>query len=368
MAEARIKGGLRKGYTTGTCATAAARAAAELLFSGREGREMTVDLPAGGRATLPVADASLAGGVARCCVIKDAGDDPDVTHGARICASVREIGKGIVLRGGEGIGKVTKPGLQVPVGEPAINPVPRRMILEAVESVLPPGRGAEVTISVPGGGELAKRTMNPRLGIVGGISIIGTTGVVEPMSEEAFKASLIPQIDVALAEGYAEVILTPGRIGERNALKRGIPEDAVVEMSNFVGFMLQECAKKGVKRALLLGHVGKLAKVAAGVFHTHSKVADARLETIAAHAALLGGGREVVEKVLGANTTEEAVALLRERGLEGVFDAIAARASARAMEYVGGAMTVGTVLLTMEGEVLGRDGNARSSRWARYLL
>jgi cobalt-precorrin-5B (C1)-methyltransferase len=210
--------------------------------------------------------------------------------------------------------------------------------------------------------------MNQRLGIVGGISIIGTTGIVEPMSEEAFKASLAPQIDVALAEGHEEVILTPGRIGERNARERGIPEDAIVEMSNFVGFMLKECARKGVDRVLLLGHVGKLAKVAAGVFHTHSKVADARLETIAAHAALMGGGREVVEKILRANTTEEAVALLRERGLEDVFDAIAAKASSRAMEYVGGAMTVGTVLLTMEGEILGRDDNARSSRWARYLL
>jgi cobalt-precorrin-5B (C1)-methyltransferase len=359
---------LRRGFTTGTCAAAAAKAAAEMLFKGKEIQEVEVELPGGGTASLPITDPQRGDGWAACCVIKDAGDDPDVTHQALICARVEESEEGdLTLLGDQGIGRVTKPGLPVPIGEAAINPIPRQMILQEVQKVLPPGAGATITLSVPKGEELARRTMNPKLGIVGGISILGTTGIVEPMSEEAFKASLSPQIDVSLALGYQEPVLTPGRIGERHARERGIPEDAIVEVSNFIGFMLQECRRKGVKRVLLFGHIGKLVKVAAGIFYTHSKVADARMETLASHAAASGASRKTVRSILEANTTEEVTDILQENGLSSVFYDVAERAAERAQEHVAGEIRVATVLIDREGRVLGRSKEADESQWAGYL-
>lgn len=359
---------LRRGYTTGTCAAAAAKAAAQMLFSGDIVDSVSVDLPAGNRVALKVREVELCGDTAKCCVVKDAGDDPDITHGARICAMVRKNGRGVSIRGGDGIGTVTKRGLQVSVGDPAINPVPRKMILKEVGSVLPNNQGVEVTIFVPEGRKLARRTMNKKLGIVGGISIIGTTGIVKPMSDEAFRESLIPQIDIALAEGYGEVVLTPGNIGERNAVRAGVPGDAVIQTGNFVGFIVERCCEKGVKKALLFGHMGKLTKIAGGVFNTHSRVADARLEIIAAHASLLGADKEITKLILGANTTERALEVLRKNNLNKVLDLIAEKASFRAMEYVDNKMEIGTIILSINGEVVGRDKNARRSRWARFLL
>lgn len=356
---------LRRGYTTGTCAAAAAKAAVSLLFGGAT-KEAEVALPIGEKIVLRILDTEFSGDLARCCVVKDAGDDPDVTDGAKICAMARKTGKGITLKGGEGVGVVTKPGLQVEVGDPAINPTPKEMILDEVKKVLPEEAGVEVTIYVPGGEELAKRTMNEKLGIVGGISIIGTTGIVEPKSEEAFKASLVPQIDIALAMEYDEIVLTPGRIGERSALAKGIPGDAIVQMGNFVGFMLKESARKGVKRALLFGHLGKLSKVAAGYFNTHSRVVEARLETIAGHLSAMGADDEVIDSVLSANTSENALEILREKGLIRVFDSIAKEAGIRAMRYVDGRMEIGVALISLRGELIGKY-NLEVCRWGRYL-
>lgn len=358
---------LRRGYTTGTCATAAAKAATAMLFSGNILEEIEVELPIGDKINLKITDAKISKNIAKCCVVKDAGDDPDVTDKAKICAMVKKTEKGMVLKGGGGVGIVTKKGLQIDVGEAAINPVPRDMILKEVSKVLPAGKGVEVTIFVPEGKELAKKTMNEKLGIVEGISVIGTTGIVEPMSDEAFKASLVPQIDIALANGYSEVVLTPGNIGEKNAVKLGVPEDAVIQMGNFVGFMLEACAKKGIKKAMLFGHISKLTKVAAGIFNTHSKVADARLETIAAYASLLGADKKIIRSILDANTTEQALKILRKNNLIKVFDLIAERASSRAMEYVDRKMEIGTVLVSLRGEVVGKDHNAGVSKWARFL-
>lgn len=357
---------LRRGYTTGTCAAAAAKAATEMLFSGRKIDEVEVTLPTGEKIVLEITDAEINKNSAQCCVVKDAGDDPDVTHGAKICARVKEIEKGVIIRGGGGVGVVTKRGLKIPPGEAAINPVPRKMILEEVSKVLPFACGAEVTIFVPKGRELARRTLNEKLGIVGGISIIGTTGIVEPRSEEAFRASLVPQIDIAMASGYDELILTPGRIGEKNAAARGIPEDAIVQMGNFAGFMLEECAKRGVKKALLFGHVGKLAKIAAGFFNTHSKFGDAKSE-IAANALLLAD-EKIAKKVLKTNTTEEAIEILRGKNLMQVFDLIAQKAGERAVAHVNGKMEIGVILVSLKGEVIGRDKNSRASKWAEFLL
>ena len=258
------------------------------------------------------------------------------------------------------MGTVTRPGLQIPVGSPAINPVPEWMIKTAVSEVLPGNTGCMVTISVPGGEKAAGRTLNPRMGIVGGISILGTTGIVRPMSEDAFKDSLAPLIDLSLAAGYQSVLLTPGRLGYRWALEYGLPEKAVVEMSNFVGFMLQACAAKGIKKVLLWGHHGKLVKVAAGIFHTHSRVADARGETMAALAASRGGDRETVQSLLACNTTEAMVEILREKELPEVLQLAAQRASVRAAEYVGGKLIVGTALLSMTGKLLAADQQARA--------
>ncbi len=358
---------LRKGFTTGTCAAAAAKAAALLLRGERRAR-VSVALPSGERVSLGIAQLEVRGGRARACVRKDAGDDPDVTNGALICAEVRRrSGEGVVIKAGEGVGVVTKPGLAVQVGEPAINPVPREMIRRAVREALPEG-GVEVKVEVPLGRELALRTMNPKLGIVGGISILGTSGIVEPWSESAFRRSLVPQIDVALSAGFEEVVLTPGKIGERSALRRGVPGDAVVQCGNYVGYMLEQCAERGIKGALLFGHAGKLVKVAAGIFNTHSRVADARLETLAAYAAEAGAPQGLVSRVLRSATAEEAVGVLLTGGYGGVLNRIAERASERAVERTGGKLKVGTALINLKGEVIGSDEGARLIRWGRYLL
>lgn len=368
------------------CAAAAAKAAAILLCGGDPGEAVDVRTPAGVDIRIPLAFREGGEGWACCGVVKDGGDDPDATHGLLVLARVsRDLdgsaeaeldGKpdgaggthgGVVIKGGKGVGVVTRPGLAVPVGEPAINPGPRTAITEAVRGVLPPGMRVVVEISVPEGERVAGRTFNPKLGIIGGISILGTSGIVEPMSEEAFKRALEPQLGVARAAGYDIVALVPGRRGERAAVERfGFPPLAVVQMSNFVGFMLGAAARAGFKGIILLGHHGKLVKVAAGVFNTHSQVADARLEVIAAHAAAMGAPSAVVREILASNTAEDTLAVLEQNGLLEVMHRLAGRVSQRAMEYLkryepaGADMAVGTVLLSLEGHVLGADEAATS--------
>lgn len=350
---------LRSGITTGASAAAAAQAAAAMLFMRKQIDTAKVINPQGREIFVPIKAVVINGDSAQATVVKDGGDDPDVTHGLDIVVTVTPAGPGIVIAGGEGVGTVTKPGLQVPVGEPAINPVPREMIAEAVKPFLPEGRGVRIEVAVPRGAETARRTLNPKLGIEDGISILGTTGIVEPMSEEAFKRSLVPQIEMAMAYGYSTVCLTPGRLGEKWASEKlGIPSEAVVQMSNFVGYMLNRCAEKGIKQVILLGHHSKLTKVAAGCFHTHNKVADARLETLAAYAGLSGASPRVVGRLLEANTSEEALEILKRNGLTGVMPLVAARAAKRAMEHVFGALKVGAVMFTMSGEILAADENA----------
>lgn len=345
---------LRTGYTTGTCAAAAAAAAARLLFWGVCPDQVEVELPGGKKAVFGVGGGRREGGAAHCWVVKDAGDDPDVTGGMAVWATVRPAPGGVVVRGGPGVGVVTRPGLSVPPGKPAINPVPREMIAKAVEAVLPPGSGAEVIISVPGGEEVAKKTMNPRLGIVGGISILGTTGLVVPLSQKACRDALVLQAAQAVALGFFDVVLTPGRKGEKLAVERyGLPAEAVVQTGNYAGHLLSECARLGVKRVILFGHLGKLVKVAAGVFQTHSRTADARRETLVAHAALEGAPREVLRLLWEAGTAEEAAQIIKGAGLERVFCRLAEEAARRAEEYTGGRLQAGAVLTSLKGEVLG---------------
>jgi len=353
---------LRNGITTGTCAAAAAKAAVLALVGNEQPESVEVVLPGGEILPVVIAWVSRRDDLLSCraAVIKDGGDDPDITHGLEIVAEVKFIPSGFILHGGNGVGRVTKPGLQIPVGDAAINPVPRMMIEDAVKTVLPEGQGVEVTIHVPGGEQAAQRTLNPKLGIVGGISILGTSGIVKPMSEEAFKNSLTPQIDVAVAHGYNTLVLTPGRIGEKVAVEKySLPSQAVVQMSNFVGFMLEACVTRGIKKVLLWGHHSKLAKVAGGTFDTHNRVGDGRLEVLAAHAALAGADSGIVQDILLANTADEAAGVILRNRLEQVFNSVALRASQRAKDYVYQQLEVGTVLVTMEGTILGLDGQAR---------
>ena len=352
---------LRSGITTGTCAAAAAKAA---ILAWRDISPATVEIvsPSGIVLQVPVEQAEAISGGGRAGVIKDAGDDPDITHGVQVIAEVLVTpwDAAIVFQAGEGIGAVTLPGLQIPPGEPAINPAPRKMIEEALRPLLPSGCGAVVTISIPGGVELAKRTLNPILGIVGGLSIIGTTGIVEPMSEEAFKNSLKPQISVAKAQGFTSLVMVPGKIGQDFAVGRyALPAAAVLQTSNFIGFMLEAAVEYEIREVLLFGHLGKLVKVAAGVFHTHNRMADARMETLAAYMAAAGAPQQAVIAVLDCTTTEAAIPILEQYGMNAVYNVLAQRASLRAMRYVFGELTVGTAIVTMKGELLGMDETAR---------
>ena len=355
---------MRFGYTTGACAAAAAKAAC-LALVGEVPEVVRITLPAGETARMRVDELEVDGRKARACVLKDAGDDPDVTHGVKVCAEVRLTGgREVVIRGGEGVGVVTKEGLDIPVGEPAITPVPKRMIEQAVREVLK--EGAEVTVSIPGGEELASRTMNPRLGIAGGLSVLGTTGIVVPWSESALVRSLEKQVDVALAAGFRELVLAPGRLGERYALSRGVPEDAVVQCGNYVGYMLERCADAGAEAVVVCGHAGKLVKLASGIFCTHSRVADARIETLTAHVAWAGAEREVLKELRECATVEEAVELLLDSGLQGALEAVAEAAARRCSEFAG--IRVGVVMLNRRLKPVSADPRAGEMKWGRCLL
>lgn len=350
----------KRGVTTGTCAAAAAKAAVYALLQQTEVHFIEVTTPRGITVRLPVKECSYNNDVARCGVIKDAGDDPDNTDGVTIYATVcLRDEPGISLKGGEGVGVVTKPGLQVDVGEAAINPVPRDMIHRSVLEYLPSEQGLDIMISVPGGQERALKTLNPMLGIMGGISILGTTGIVEPMSEEAFRHSLAPQLDVALAAGYTSLVLTPGKIGENIARLYQIPTAMTILTSNFIGYMLGEAARRGVKDVILFGHIGKLVKVAGGIFYTHSKIADGRMDIIAAEAAHMGATAAQVGEILDCVTTEATLPILAAAGLHGIFDRLAKRASFRAAQYVHNELRVGTVMVSLQGAVLGIDDHAQ---------
>jgi cobalt-precorrin-5B (C1)-methyltransferase len=354
---------LRYGNTTGACAAAAAKAALIALLDHPVDR-VGVPSPFGVRFEILVKEAKkLSNDTATATVVKDAGDDIDATDKLEISATVKLTDDGkVVIRSGEGIGIVTKPGLPEGIGQAAINPMPRRMIEESVKEVLPAGKGAEVTLNIPEGEKVAAKTLNPKLGIVGGLSVLGTTGVVKPLSMEACRRSLVPQIDVALSAGYDKVFFVPGNIGERITKKLfNLPEDAIVQTGDFVGYMLDKAAEKGVKEIVFLGHPGKLAKVAAGIFNTHHKVADARNEVVAAYAGAAGADASIVNRILHANTTEEAITLLKQAGLsEEVFNRIAERVNQRVSERVQQKIKISVILVSLDGEVLGRDANARS--------
>lgn len=352
---------LKTGVTTGACAAAAAKGALLAL----KGQEVSEQIEIKNLENNPILVECLrvdkSSETAFCWVLKDGGDDPDVTHGLEIGVEAKlSDGDQIVILGGQGVGTVTKPGLQVDVGEPAINPVPQEMIKKAALEVLPKGQGAILTVIVPEGEKVAEKTLNPRLGIVGGISILGTTGIVRPMSEDAYRVSLVPQLTMAKAHGFDKIVLTPGGMGEKQAINLyGFPQLAIAQMSNFVGYMLQACVEQGIKKVILFGHHSKLLKVAGGSFHTHNKVSDGRLETLACFAGIAGASREAMVQILQSNTSEEALDVIRENQLEQVLHKLAERASKKAESYVFNQLEVGTILVDLKGNIIGFDKKAK---------
>jgi cobalt-precorrin-5B (C1)-methyltransferase len=350
--------GLRTGYTTGACAAAAARAATRLAASGEAPASIEIVLPNGQAATFAVARAERAGAVARCAVVKDGGDDPDATHGAELVADVELVeAAGVELRGGAGVATVTKPGLGLEVGRPAINPVPRRNIAEMVGAELAAwGRaGARVTISVPRGEELARATMNARLGLVGGISILGTTGVVRPFSTRAWQASVAVAIGVARAAGRRELVFTTGGRTEAFAmrLRPGLPEDAFVQVGDAMGAALGHAARRGAGAVEIVAMVGKMSKLAAGALAIHASESAVDLSFLA-RITTDAGGVALAGAVAAANTARAALDLWRGAGLErAAADALCRAAAGRCATAAPG-VALRTTLVGFEGELLGQ--------------
>jgi cobalt-precorrin-5B (C1)-methyltransferase len=349
---------LNVGYTTGTCAQAAAKAAVIMLTSGKLVETIDVETACGKVLNIAVHEQEIASGYCRCSVIKDSGDDPDVTDGAKICAEVRfSQDAGVTIRGGRGVGRVTRPGLPIAIGEYAINPYPRRMIIKELSPYLSCKKdskaGFEVIINVPKGEELSKKTYNHRLGIEGGISILGTTGIVEPKSLAAYKASLSLELDVLKACGKKKAAVVLGYVGERFCKEKlGLKDDSIVKAGDYVGFVLEECAKKGISDVILAGHISKLSKVANGQFNTHYQQGDGRLETIVRYAKTSGASEDIVQELLKQETAEAAVEILKNNGLDKTFDGIARAAAGKINTLVKGALNISCYVLSLDGTLL----------------
>ena len=319
---------LRCGYTTGACAALAAKAAAKMLLTQQMAQEETLVLPKGLAVTVPIEEAAFSPSFASCAVRKDGGDDCDATHGLLIYARVSPCAHpGVEIDGGQGGGRAPRPGLDQPVGAAAINSTPRRMIREEVEAVcrnLDYQGGLSVVISTPGGEAVAQKTFNPVLGIEGGISILGTSGVVEPQSLQALLDTIQVELKMHAAAGCKEVIFTPGNYGE-DFLKAQPPvrEIPVVKISNFVGDSLDFAVEMGFTQVYLVGHLGKFVKLAAGVMNTHSRYADGRREVFAAHAGMAGANQNCICQLMEAPTADQCLAILEDAGLrEPVLDSI----------------------------------------------
>lgn len=358
---------LRCGYTTGTCAALAAAGAVRLLLSGRAPETVSLTTPKGIEVSVPLAEAELLqeGQAALCAVRKDAGDDYDVTDGMLVRAAVRKRdAPGVFIDGGEGVGRVTRPGLDQPVGAAAINRVPRRMIEEQVRRLcaeLGYEGGMEVIVSIPGGAERAAKTFNPVLGVEGGLSILGTSGIVEPMSEQALVDTMAVQLRQA-ALASRELILTPGNYGEDFLRQVGLSTlpVPVVKCSNFLGDALDTAAAERFEHVVLVAHIGKLVKVAGGIMNTHSRYADCRLELFCAHGALCGASTGLCRKLMDAATTDACIELLdgaglRQPVLKSLLDAVQLHLERRA----AGAYAIGAVTFSNVYGLLGLTDQAK---------
>ena len=368
MEEYIVKDGkkLRLGYTTGSCAAAASKAAAWMLLTGRPKEKIQIDTPKGISLDLDVLQTSMGENTVSCAIEKDGGDDPDVTKGSLIFAQVtRTETPEIVIDGGQGVGRVTKRGLDQPVGAAAINSVPRQMIRENLEEVCrftDYHGGLSVVISVPDGEQLAKKTFNPRLGIVGGISILGTTGIVEPMSEQALVDTIRVELRQRKENGAEYVLLTPGNYGSDYIQKDiGIDPKTAVLTSNFIGEALDICKELGFQGALLIGHIGKLVKIAGGMMNTHSKYGDCRMDIMAAHAGAAGLSAPQIAEMLDCATCDDAIRILKESNLcSQTLERISNRISFIMDHRVAGEMKTGAILFSKEYGFLSETKNARS--------
>ena len=357
---------MRTGYTTGSCAAAAAKAAVCMLLSGEVIQQVRLMTPKGVELDLEVEQIQRRQHGVRCAVRKDSGDDPDVTNGIYVYAEVRkEPEPGIYLDGGEGIGRITKKGLEQPVGAAAINRVPRQMILEAVkEQSIRYGYqgGLSVIISAPEGKKLAAKTFNPRLGIENGISILGTSGIVEPMSEKALTDTIFLEMKMLKENGIDRCCVVPGNYGrDFLAEQLGVDTDQAVKCSNYIGETIDAAVNLEMRSLLLIGHIGQLIKVAAGVMNTHSRQADCRMEVLAAYAAAEGASAECVQAILSCITTTEALELLKEKGiLSGVMERVMERIDFHLRHRAGGSLQVEAIVFSTEDGILGKTKRAEA--------
>ncbi|MBY2494091.1 cobalt-precorrin-5B (C(1))-methyltransferase CbiD [Clostridioides difficile] len=387
----------RRGYTTGSCATGASKAAVYMLITKNRINTINIDTPKGIPLLLKVDNINISDTFVECSIKKDGGDDIDATHTMDIYARAEivskndknkgyltlkdidslstnsecksELYKFIRVYGGTGIGVVTKKGLSVDVGKPAINPTPLKMINHEIrkligdnfESILGNDKVLKITIFAPQGETVAKKTFNPRLGIVGGISIIGTTGIVEPMSDEGWKKSLSIELQMKKEQGLDKIILVPGNHGEQFIREKlNLDIKYVVRVSNFIGYMIKEAQRIGYKKILMAGHIGKFIKISAGIFNTHSKVADARSEILVANLALMGARYEFLNKINQCVTTEEAVELINSSEYREVYNILSNKCRERVKQYLNedsDDIDVEVIIFSMDKSLLGKSDN-----------
>jgi len=350
---------LRSGFTTGTAAAAATKGALMLLLEGRAPDHVTIRLLTGNTIQIPVHSClQIDDRIAQCSVIKDAGDDPDITHkaeiGARVCFSDQTAAKSVTVTGGQGVGKVTKPGLGIPPGKPAITRGPRKMISEAVLGILEKHRlqGSVTTeVFVPEGANLAMKTLNARLGILGGISILGTTGVVRPISHEAYIATIDAALSVAKASGLDHVVLTTGRRGERFSQKwwKGLPEESFIQIGDFFKISLTKVAKKGFNKAAITVFFGKAVKMAQGIPHTHAAKSNLTLESLSKWALELTGNRPLATRIARANTARHALDFILPEFPEVVFR-VGEEMVAWAQTFAGSSVRIQGIIYGFEGD------------------
>jgi cobalt-precorrin-5B (C1)-methyltransferase len=354
----------KRGYTTGSCATGAAKAATYMILTKETLETVNIDTPKGIPLNLKVENVDINNDFAQCSIQKDGGDDIDATHKMHIYAKAELIDSNeIIIDGGIGIGRVTKKGLGIEIGKAAINKTPISMIQSEVRKVIGDTKGVKITIFAPVGETIAKKTFNPRLGIVGGISIIGTTGIVEPMSDEGWKKSLSIELEMKKAQGMDKVILVPGNHGEMFIKESlGIDSKYIVRTSNFIGYMLKEAQRIGFKKILMAGHLGKYVKIAGGIFNTHSKVADARNEILIANLALMNAPFELINKVNECLTTEEFIEILEDdkyKKYKEIYNILSEKCKKRIDIYMNDdEIDIEVMIFSMEKKLLGESKKA----------
>jgi len=356
----QLKEKLRIGFTTGTAVTAASKAAILAIKYQKKVDKVTVTLPKGNTMNIKINSCEFLETKAKCSVIKDGGDDPDVTHGAEIFVDLEltDNMNEIEIDGGEGVGIVTKPGLGLEINKPAINPVPKKMICENLTQVakdILKKNGIKTKITVPKGKILALKTDNPRLGILGGISILGTSGIVIPYSTASFAASIRQNLDVSLAMGNDTVVLTTGGRSEEFAKKIvDLPEHSFVQMGDFAGYTIQQCAKKGIAKAFIAGFIGKLAKIATGVKQTHVKGSKVDTDFLAEIAQRCNGDKNIIRQIRIANTARHVQDIIKEKQIDGFFDEICTEAHKQMRKHSEEKVSIEVILFDFDGKVLGR--------------